>query len=831
MVTFEQTRSKFEDIIRKNLNISNPALLKSGSLGIITDFLANIKYDTIQYYNKVFRELNIGLAQDFGSLLFHSSIYNTDIQLATPATFNINIVIPEIDISNIKYQKFRIHKNFEFKDSSGNDYLIPDEIEIIISKTKIQAFKYTSIDKKELTITRAPDPVNQGKFIYLVNYDNCLQVTRLFRKVIVPYYEIGNTFNISENIKDYRGLVEINAWWNNTGESANIEKLKLTDSDFISSIFNYEKFNIKYYQFGSSKYDLDLFLKIYKNNLLFTSGNGIHGKYLPQNTEVILEIKTTLGEYGNLPNMSFVLENIDTEIILDNESSRLFQSNLDGVSMIGGTGGKNVADIEELRQNIFDKISFRNSLISTNDFETFFKYNGFRPFVDSKFLDAKSYIFIFNALIDKNTNNVIDTISKNIDELIIAQKPLFPEINYNGKTMISPFYYKFLSTNETEAYIINPRIPIPLTQNDYEKVSSKKEVNEIVNHIGLELRYDFNRRKSYFTLAFGSDPDKTYKITTNNFSFQLDYANNFTWEVNTLFTDQYCIVKEPMENFKVKVIDRNSQTLATYSSFGTYYQLIYKQTMYKDYEPATEAELDSASQINTDDIADAYLDNELRHLLIEADTILAPTSKAEVANIIRMPFIDKDYFMNSNWDEMYQMLDSFFNISSAREYLPFNVRVVQAFYNTMHIEDLYTKYIFKENNNLLVNNPELKIEAEVTIDKELFIISNAFKNIQDLILSLKIDFLAFFKQKIGFSVKYFESELETYIYEKYNINNSNLNYLKNIEIISPKMFIVNDSDTIYYKMKNDDMELRQIIDFCPPFFHYDLNNIKINIKY
>jgi len=825
MITLELTKQDFEKKIQEYLNVTNPVLLKSGVLGLLTDYLANIKYDISQFYTKTFREMNVGLAQDFNSMLFHSTIYRTDVQLANPATFGISFIIPEINTDNIKYQKFNIEKNTVFKDTNDIEYFIPERIEIIVSKTKYQAFVYTDIDKKELVVTRAPDPLNPGKVIYLINYENLKQLKRTFKKIIVPYYNIGDSFIFSQSIDDYTGLVSVKAWWNNSGEPANINIIEKYNSETISGVFNYPEFDIKYYKFGSSKYDLDLFLQIFKNNITLETGNGIVGKYLNNNTEIILEVITCLGEAGNLKNMTFSIEGVTTEIIDEQENARIFDVIINGVSGVGGEGGSNIATSDEIRNNIFDKITFRNSLTSINDYEIFFKYNGFRPFVDAKFLDARSFIFVFNALMDNK--RILKTTSINVPEYDLLLNPFYPEVNIDGVDLISPFYYKFLSNNETEAYIVNPQIPIKLTADITNTTDAVEET--ITNQIGLELRYDFDRRKSYFKLSYGADPNKSYRVQTGYFSFTLDYSNNFTWEVNTLFTDDYCIITKEITDLVVDIYDLNNSLLLTLKSYENYYQLISTQIMYKYYQ-VDETASNLALQLDSTPLSDSYLDNELRSLLISADEIIDPLTQGEIPIVLRLPYMEKDYF-NSDWTKVYTNLTSFFKVNDALSKTGFNTRVVQSFYNTITIPTKYQTDIFKENNNFNKSNPELSIAINVYIDKEAFTIDNNFETLSDLSLSLKIDIIEFFKQKVGFQVEYFESELETYIYAKYNTTDSGIKFLKNIEVLTPKLYQVHDSDTIFYNMKNNpELTFDDLIEFTPPFFYYDLDNIDLQIK-
>jgi len=78
LVNYQTTLKEWENIIRVKMKVTNPALLKSGALGVLTNYLAGIKYDALQFYSKTFQELNVGLAQDFNSMLYHSSIYGAD---------------------------------------------------------------------------------------------------------------------------------------------------------------------------------------------------------------------------------------------------------------------------------------------------------------------------------------------------------------------------------------------------------------------------------------------------------------------------------------------------------------------------------------------------------------------------------------------------------------------------------------------------------------------------------------------------------------------------------------------------------------------------------
>jgi hypothetical protein len=144
------------------------------------------------------------------------------------------------------------------------------------------------------------------------------------------------------------------------------------------------------------------------------------------------------------------------------------------------------------------------------------------------------------------------------------------------------------------------------------------------------------------------------------------------------------------------------------------------------------------------------------------------------------------------------------------------------------LDPKYNISVYKKNNNIDMSLNK-KITLNIYIDKNYFDISTTFKTLTELNLSLEIDVINFFKSKRGFQMRYFESELENLIYSKYNID-SDYPYIKNIEVLEPSVFIINDSDTIYYNIK-EQLTFEDLLNFCPPFFQFDLQNININITF
>jgi len=819
MQSIEFTQTEFRNIIQDQLNITNPVLLKSGALGVIADYLANIKYDMANYYNTLFREMNPSLARDFNSMLFHSSIYDTQLQFAEPPKFNISIIIPEITIANVKNMIYTIPENFNFVDENNVNFIIMDKIEITQSSTQVTAYKYTKTSKIQLLVTIAPDPLRPGQNIFLVHYDNVLQLKRNWKKVIVPYYPIGDTFKFNMNVSTYKNIKSIRTWYNpNTSEKIQMDLLEKYDPDEVSTAFGMEEFSNKFFKFKSNRLSLDLFMNIFDNSISFETGDGRIGKYLNTNDEIIICVDETLGEEGNFNNLSFMLNDVETTIINDNGITDLTKYSLNGISIDGGKDGKNIQNSDEIKQDIFNKISYRKSLTSVNDFEIYFENNGIRPFIDNKFLNGQNFVFVYNTLETQIQNNsvILDSYSKNIEESIIATNPFYPKININGKELVSPFYYKFLNSNETEMYIVNPKIYINLIPD---------VLNTLENDLIFSLNYDFNTNKSYFMIDQGAESDFKYNFTFDNFAFTLDYANNFTWEVNSLFTDDYCILKEPNYEIKLEIQDSLNNVLNKFYNNDELYQLIPKQIAFKYYQKNSENYIPEIVDLSA--ISLGYLDNELRNILAEASEVLYPYSSEETSILLKLPFVDVT-FSDLEFQTQYNLLNDFFKVQEINNLIDFNTRVFQCFYNTLELDPKYNVSVYKKNNNIDLSLNK-KITLNIYIDKNYFDISTTFKTLSELNLSLEIDIINFFKSKRGFQMRYFESELENIIYSKYNID-SDYPYIKNVEVLEPSVFIINDSDTIYYNIK-EQLTFEDLLDFCPPFFQFDLQNININLTF
>jgi len=823
MISFETLLLKYEQIIQEQFKVKNPYLLKTGTLGTLINLFAHQELDILNYYNKLFQEMHPALAQDFNSMLFHANFYDVPVNFSQPARFSVYFQIPQINTEDVYFYEYLIPENTEFYDSNGYKYIIPDKIEIFQDSTRVKAYAYMkSKGKIELNIIQSS--VNNG-VVYLVEYNNILQYSRNFHSIIVPDYNFGESFYFDISVENYKKLYRMFAWVNLNSEHIKIDDLKRFYSGDIANTFNIKPMKIKFFDFTSTKFDYDLFVDIKETLLSFKTGNGIKGFKLPPQSQIIVEVDLTEGENANTLNLNTNLNNVLVKKVTLDKKESFFKTNINLFSVTGGEGGQSFESVESIRKKILDTIRVRKSLLTESDFENAFVFNGIKPFVDAKFLNNNSIVFIFNPF--KYKDKTIQTLATNISEIDLATDPFYPVWTpnpENGKEFISPFYFKRKNENIVDAYIVIPRIKVPLyTSKSYDYVKI------VDNEIDLYIEYDFKTRKSYLKLNNTKD-SYTYKLVCNYFSHTFTYGENFTWEVDSVYTDKYCIIKEPLYNFEVHIYDEKGEYVMSWynkEKDSKFFQLKKKQEIYKYYK---KQEIDLTLDEAAETVATEYLDNQLEEILSDVEQLYYPIQHDEIPTLLRVPFIDKDFFDSIDYNDFFQALDSYFQIEKKKEMIPLTVRVQQTFYNTYDYDSPmfsnFKKYIFKETTND-IETPKIPIVLNVTLDYGLFKVSN-YTNTYDFEFDLKIKLTEFLLKKEGFQVEFFESELENHLINVYMNKDYNKSLIKNIDIISPKKFIINDPDTIYFDIK-EKLGFDYLMEFVPPYFYYDYDNISINL--
>ena len=791
MTSLNNTILDYEELVRENLKVKNPALLKTGVLGTLINIMSHIKYDSAMYYQKLLRELNPATAEDFNSILFHSAVLDFKIEYAKPASCIINIVIPESSVKTTETVTYHLNRDAQLLDENGYWYTLEEDIKIYATHNTLSAERLGLSSSNGLEINKIPNPLKTTENIYLVEYPGLKQYKREFQILAVPDYEIGTDINHTINIDSYKNIYEINVYLQSAKNYLNIteENLRLRNSDEILTTFRLSKLNVKYNKFNATQFDSDIYLSVKDNQLVFTYGNGINGLKLQAGQKLIFEIKTTLGSVGNVNSVNIVAPNILVVSEDDGGYTSSYKSNLKILSSTGGQNGQSISSIYDIRNTMVRKSNVRKNIVTLNDFQSEFMTNGYQPFVDVKYFNSKNNIFIYNIIKD-SSQKIVKTTTLNLREEEFSAKLFFPEYTYNGLTLISPFYYK-QKFNHYVAYMVKPLIEVNLINN-----SGAENSIVLNNNITLQVIYDYFERKTKIRVI-NNNSVNTYIIKSNQVEMTLSKNNNFEQVVNQRFLDNYCLFENPLTDISVDILDINNNFVMQYYSNDIVYQLVEKQKN--------------------------FLYTELNRL----------NPSISINYVLNIPVIDNYYFKSTSGRNIYTQLDEFFNAIEKQNQMSFNMDVHQSFFNTIDLPDLYRPYVIKLNSNGDLLDANNSVILNVIIDKAEYSLSD-ISSVEELEFRIKTLTYGLLLTKEGFGVDYYETELEKIIYD-------NISIFKNIEVLSPKAFTIYDSRDIYTNLESSlgkpiiggtkVLTILDLVKFVPTYFHYDYDNIRINIEF
>jgi hypothetical protein len=780
MKSIVDTIQDFEEIIRDNLKVKNASLLKTGALGTFANIMANVKYDTGVYYNKLIREINPATCTEFNSLLFHSSILNYDITFSTPSTFGISFVVPEFTLRPAEMVTYEIDRDTQFLDNNGLYYTLEEDIKIFISNETVIAKRYSDTDINELEVSRVSNPNSNG-YMYLVEYGNLKQYKREFYKFSIPYYEIGENYNFSVSIPNVHDIYEINAWIK-PSDHRQLDKdlLYKYNSHSISGLFDLQKMRIKYNKFVDSQFDDNLYLTLQDNLLVFGVGDGLNGRKLDQGDQIYVEVKLTKGELGNINSTEMNIDNVLVTSEDEGGYKSTYRSLVKVISFDGGQGGKAWDEMPVARSKMIDHSSTRKSITSINDFEIYYNLDNGKPFVDPKFFNSKNHVFIYNIIRDEK-QAIIPTTTFNIEQNEFQQNLFFPKREYRGIQLISPFYYK-QNYNHYSAYMVRPDIKIEL-----KTLSTVDKLIKLKNSIGLHLTYDYFEQKSRLVIT-NYNSLYSYKIVTNLFDVVLNVHNQFKQQINQRFLDRYCILEEDLIVKEVIVTDSEGTEVIYFQGVGSYFQLVKKQEHY---------------------------------YYTELDRLDSTKEKRHVLNI---PFLDLNYMRNSQPSKLFTKLDSFFQVEGHHSMLPYNTGVTQSFYNTIYLEPLYRDYVIDINNNDAIFQSKNMIVIEIIVDKYQYSISD-YESVEEVEYDIKNIIYETLEKHEGNEAEFYETILEKSI--------SGLQIIKNVDVLSPKVFKTYGARQIYQNMDDaldTGLTIFDIVNFVPNYFYFDYQNMSIKIE-
>lgn len=810
-----------QNFISSELKVSNPTLLKTGILGALVNAITIIKSDNANFLNGLMKEVSPATAETYKSLFFHATVKNIDISFSTPATFALSFIIPEITLTNGQVLKYTIGREVQLEDENGYGFTLEDPIEIYVTNGMVRGRKYLPDKIEELDVYRVKHPLDVSQYIYLVNTE-VKQYDRKFKVVTIPELrEDGYTFNME--LPSIDNIYQINAW-RRSGES--LASSLVTDdfrtykSEDLDVVYELIPLDIKYTKSLSNQTDNHIFVNFNDTSIVFTTGDGINGRKPKLNENIVIELKSTQGRYGNLPSTQFNVGDILVESLDVTGVTSSKVTTIKAVSVTGGSGGSNLESKSDIKRKLLNTRGKYLGCIA--DIKNEFYLDSGEPYVDKKYFNSKHNVFVYNIIRDK-ASKIIPTTTKNITLAELEKNPFLPEMEYDGIPMISPFYYVNFK-NRINAYLILPEIKIDLISEPGTAQSVKLENNPI-----MYLTYDWFERKTYIELRSVNINYKYYMTCNINQNIVFSAGNNFRVELNKTFLNSWCL----LDGFEKSAYNPDSAESINVPGYLNNITLTVKNE---------EVKVIKFLQANTTKYKQTILKQQ-HFYWYDVDMFDTTLSTCYVLNL---PFIEKKFVTN---DIVYaaQKFDSFFQVIDLHDRVNPNIEITQAFYNTIKIENIYRNYIFETT--------DVYVQPVISVNLELLVSSinlqrSKWTNTTDLETDMIWLIQDYLNSLEGYQLEFNESKLEQLIL---NYFNQYYNVIENVRLWNPAGPIrVRGSSEVYSLfeenygssdlllteaelqtkvLKGDLPQLvqKQIIDFVPPYFSFS-SNIGITIK-
>jgi hypothetical protein len=881
----DEESDNLKNYLKENSDVQ---INKLGIIGFFINLLGNIRYDSTQYYQKLFMESNVSTAVDENNLYIHSSIFGYTPLLATPSTAEGSFTFDFANLPNSNVSKRTvIVKNINF------------EIDGIYFKTNVD-YKFVEEDDTYYCIVYFED----GSIKYVpassssieVPFYNMYQNIEETEIIEIPSYDLYSFYNYKLDISPYY--------------LSNLQIYIKEESSLDNELYSLKL--VKYLSNSSSK---DYFLNILSTNIFnIEFGSGINGKHIPNSTATI--VKTlTLGEQGHLNNDITINVSPTTTISLNSfndianefESSGNISNKLLLVNFLYSHSGNNPNSGEELRKDVLKFIQTRNFLINKTDYENlttiddnefiyvfkksmiqrndFYLYQVLR---DSLQLPIKSLCYNVSKLdIDSSitgltlsetietdgnltgeytytvlaSNNfhisiaVNDTItvsggnnavSISWDEFSLAQYYII--VIYDGSdyrflkttnttlidigqdsNCINNFYINSIETDDNfsweNSYIFYPVFTI----SDIEFISPFiYKYNSFMNWFD---GYIFNNNFILLFSRYEKSIDDTYTIPNFQLQIKYDYYNKYT--KLSIISTQDC------SDYSIKISISNTTVqneLITISEDNNYYY-------YYENEDTNGLLLDSHYiEINI------YLTDALDETLVTFKTdnfsqLLSVTDQLKLINyldendnnnIIDIPLIEKDIYDN-NQEYYNNRLYNIINQSQISINRFPTDEIQYRFSNTYYISNIYLRNITVQEYNFDLILP-LNLNISITYDNNY--LSNNSLNLTVEKDNLYLEIANKLQNEYtGNIIKFYNSHIVDFVHNKPFVKTLTVEVVDSNDTTISSGIEIYDNDTILKNLQEDTYDTDEynaklnIINYNPHYFWWDVDNINITYNY
>ena len=831
--------NEYINIAKKYFGLADIKITKTGVIGFLLYLLGHIKKDSEFYYNSLLKELTPVTASEYSSLYTFASLFGYVPRLATPAKYNgnIRIYLPRFS-SKLKERKVHIPKYTRFQ---INNTIWTLNTDIYINETQ-----------NYVNVSYYNDEKNIYEYItnvYRANYDNNLEIIEFIlpelyqyknieEQITLPYYPPLMYYMHTITTTDY--LCNINVF------------VRLPNSD------KYEKFDISISKFGYTQNSKVVFLTQKSDKeFLIEFGNGYHGMYLPQNTEVKIIINETVGSKANYTNGNLtVLDSIhviETYMNGTTKSYDIDRNFISGNILESINSGRDIQTIEELRNELLSFLKSRNILISyDNYYDLLSKYGISTIFRKQNINDNDVYLY---NVITNPLNVPYKTISLTLEE---------NEFNPSDKKFIyKPKYvyqthYKIPLPFITEHYVTNNVnntniIPVNTTDDFYvgQEIVFNNDISNIYKIVNIDdssSTITLDKKVGYLSENVPIQYVDYEKIELiSPFLYYKDELLNaykaFFIEEDDVYLKPVKIYKNAFLQIKLKFTFNDDFDKLTIQLLPVYFDDL---SHYSFKLTITELQLDDVILNNTnnysvnisisEELINQIIDKTLNINVIVFDSLSEKVAEYSQNTIlissIESLMLKKFVYSGTNYILQVPMI-SFEEYIKDKEIITKKIKLVMVesnslinyeslpliqhnirFSNTIEIypTSVYLKNSLNENSIKL----PLKLKVHIIFDYEK--ISNDNIIIDELVEQIKLDLAKLlYTNYTGVEIQFYKSKIEDFIH--------NNKYVKYVSIIEPSdNIIVKNHNEIFYEFSSDKLLLAS---YCPIYWYFDVNNIEI----
>lgn len=771
LTTPEEYINYYYDELKVKLQSTNIQISKVGFAGFLLNTLGFTQFDIKTYFDALFREAFLASASKSENLNLHASIYNYNIQSSTPANITGYLIV-DLDLLPMP----------------SSDYK-----ETIIQNLKININNIIYTLESIYTISNSICKIQKitGEIYYIPFKDKTLPIMEFYQydtesfNFILPYYTYGAY---------YQKIIDLE---NKTSSAYEISISIKTKNDSI-----HESYKISTLKHLSNSTEKTVFIEKKDSKIIIEFGSGIYGLYIPE-ADVKISIKLTEGKNGNISqNVSIPYDGTLTIINSNTTIYNAKPADIIKVNVSYATGGTNVLVNEDLRLDIINYIQTRNNLISETDYYNIIKkYTSDFVLMFKKAHIIDNCIYCFILLRDLNqvplltksislTHNLF-----NINNLAVIYKPTF-----NDQKYISPFVYIFDDVLlEYKGYIYFEEYDIYFS-----------EIKKSINISTIET-------PPPLTLQFKYDPSK---LCTHVYAYSYQDISKFQLYISI---PKYNIFKACMFLYNdyyhvYDFIDYNGIIIDCVDiEIEMYYNAVFIYT-YKQKNTCLCYDISPLLTLKIFDIINPNYETTGPRSIISNDNIVMHVP------VMLLNIYESDQTLYNN-----QLLSVLSNMSIDQNRMisdTFQFR----FLNTEIILSNFLKVLTLQQYDFDIILP-FKLSIDIVGNKQ-YLTTNLLDSTVE-IDNLQLDIAeVLFSNYSGTQISFYQSKIIDIIHSvlwvkscKITVTDSNNQIIQDVNLISN--FELYDQT----KIINSTLTKPEIVEFCPIYIYWDLENITINVRF